>query len=200
MLISGCAAWVRVWGLAGGKLGRALVLRLYSSIQSATARRAWARVVKWQVASSSNCRVENSDSAAALSSVEPAQPIDWRTRPGAGRGEHPAGVLPALVGVALAEGEPDDPPRVQVLDRGQAQPALVVGDLGQVPDPAHVRPGRQGEVAAEQVGGPAPVGVGPGQPAAFALGAGEEALLGHQPGHGVLADRPPQLLQVRGDP
>jgi hypothetical protein len=70
----------------------------------------------------------------------------------ADRDRHTQRRLGQLGVVVLAEGEPDNPPRVQVLDRGQIQLALVVGDLGQVPDPAHVRLSRRSEVAPEQVG------------------------------------------------
>jgi hypothetical protein len=62
-----------------------------------------------------------------------------------------------------AHGEPQAAPPVQVQHRREMQFALVGGDLGQVPDPARVRPLWRAELTPEQVRGLARAAVRPGR-------------------------------------
>src|SRR5690349_14430828 len=111
---------------------------LYSSIEAATAARAWALVAKCSRRRSSNSNVECQDSITALSRADPGRPIDWRTpnrsqaartrpavysaapirvqddpadrlRPAAHRHRHGQRGVGQLGVVMLTQREPDDP-------------------------------------------------------------------------------------------
>ncbi len=89
---------------------------------------------------------------------------------------------------------------MQVQDRGQIERALVGGDLGQVPDPGHVRRRRRGKVTPDQVRCLTRRRVGLGQPPTPAFRAGHQVQLGHHRRDRVHADPPTRLPQLVGDP
>jgi hypothetical protein len=72
------------------------------------------------------------------------------------------------------------------------------GDFGQIPTPAHIRPRRRGEVPAQRIRRLPRRPVGLGQRPAFLPR--HQALFAHQLRYDVLADPPPQIPKVRGDP
>jgi hypothetical protein len=201
---------------------------LYSSIHAATRTRAWALVAKCSSSRNSNSTVECQLSMTALSSAEPARPIDWviPTRAQAAwkflavyslpwsmcmitplEASLPPRTATAIcsaagsqVGVVvLAQGEPDDPPRAHVQHRVEVELALVGGDLGAIAIPLVVEP-IGAEVPADQVRCPPPAPALPGGLPAFTLGPGDQTELAHQLRDGVLADPPTLIAQVRGDP
>src|SRR6185369_15005521 len=92
----------------------------------------------------------------------------------------------------------DHPPRGHVQHAVQEQLALVGDDLGGVAIPLAVDL-RGGEPAPDQVRGPPPACARAGA-AAAPLAAGDQPLLGHDLRDRVLADPPPGLVQVGGDP
>jgi hypothetical protein len=79
------------------------------------------------------------------------------------------------------------------------QLALISRDLGAVAVPLAVDL-RGAEVALDQVRGPPPALPWPGRGPALPRPPGRQALLAHQRSDGVLADPPPGIAQVSGDP
>ena len=101
--------------------------------------------------------------------------------------------------VVLAQPEPDDAPRPHVEDRVEVELALIGGDLGAIAVPLVVEP-IGGEGPADQVRCPPLPPALPGGLLATPLAPSSHPELAHQGSDGVLADGPPLIPQVGGDP
>jgi hypothetical protein len=112
---------------------------------------------------------------------------------------HDQGAVGQLGIVVLAEGEPEHPAGGHVQHRGQVELAFCGLDLCAVAVPLGVDLLRR-EVALDQVRCPPAALSRPGGGPALLLAPGGQALLGHDRSDGVLADLPPGLAQVGGDP
>ena len=152
---------------------------LYSSMQPATARRAWPGCAKWCSAEQLELQggverlrgrvIQRRPGAAHRLGHPGVACTPWRTAarctPRPGRcGRSPRRTSPPRTAIAMHNAarassaswwasiaNPTQPAGVQVQHAGQIELALVVGDLGQVPDPDLVRPVPQGEVPPDQV-------------------------------------------------
>jgi hypothetical protein len=79
------------------------------------------------------------------------------------------------------------------------QLALSGADLGAVAEPLAIHL-RGGEVSPDQVRCPPPAPAGPRRRLALPLAPGGQVLFAHHRCDGVLADPPPRIAQVGGDP